>query len=162
MIWIWRVIAASLLIVAGVNASAERRTHLQPRSDSARRLSLMFPPSRAARVFAADDGIYHVRIRDCPRPLTIAVAPPSFTPRAALLNLAAPGDRTLYAYTDWSGAEPDRPAVFARRLWQPLLSSMRLNDYSRLREMLVIAEPSGCNIAASARWDNYWRNHVTW
>jgi hypothetical protein len=162
MIWIWRLIAASLVIVAAANASAERQAHLQPRFDIARRLASMFPPSAAARAIAADEGIYHVRIRGCPRPVVVAVVPPSFTPRAALLHLAAPGDRTFYAYTDWSGTEPDRPAVFARRVWQPLLASMRLNGYSRLREMLVVAEPAGCNVAASARWGNYWRSSVNW
>jgi hypothetical protein len=162
MTWIWRFIAALLLVVAGANAWTERRSHLQPRFEIARRLTSMFPAAAAADVFAADDRVYHVRVRGCPRPLMIAVVPPSFTPRAALLNLAAPGDRTYYAYTDWSGSQPDRPAVFARRLWQPLLASVGLSGYSRLREMLVVAEPSGCNVAATARWRNYWRSSVNW
>ncbi|RAK50874.1 hypothetical protein [Phenylobacterium deserti] len=156
MSWVYRLAAALLLIVAAANAWSERPS-LHPRSEIAQRLASMFPASDAAQVRDASERIYQVSLRACPRPLIIAVVPPSFTPRAALLNLAAPGDRTLYAYTDWVGAEPDRIAVFARRVWRPLLTSVGLSRYGRLREMLVIAEPAGCDLASTARWERYWR-----
>lgn len=162
MSWVWRVLAALLLVAAAANAWAERRSLLEPRVEIARRIASMVPASAAPQVSPANDGAYVMRVNGCPRPLMVAVVPPSFTPRAALLNLAGPGDRTFYAYTDWFGSQPDRTAVFTRRVWRPLLTPVGLSRYSRLREMLVVAEPAGCNISSSARWANYWRSNGGW
>ncbi|HEY8616925.1 hypothetical protein [Phenylobacterium sp.] len=157
MSWIFRGLAALLLVAAAANAWQARPAGLQPGSEIARRLTSTFPASAAPQVVLASEPIYELRVEGCPEPLRVAVVPPSFTPRAALLNLAAPGGRTIYAYSDWVGERPDRRAVFMRRLWRPLLASIGLSDDSRMREMLVIAEPPGCNVAATASWSNYWR-----
>ena len=102
------------------------------------------------------NSIFSAPVAGCTAPLIVVTAPARFTEASALEQVQRPGDHHLFAYMDWVSDQPDRWRLLQLRIQEKAQAMLGMNALVSTDTMLFIAEPTGCQVARSVPWRDFW------
>jgi hypothetical protein len=157
MTWVIRagLVALTLLSLAWKVTASPPRAAADPASGVAAALQgrLSGPVTVISGGYAE---VLSAPVAGCSAPLRVMPTATSFSGVPLMGFVRRPGDHLLYAYSDWVSDKPDRWGLLRRRIKDKVEAVLGLLPDVEHDKMLFISEPSGCDVARTAPWRQYW------
>ena len=163
--WPLHVVFATILV--GSLAAKERSADMLVDVDDLDRETAVMHVARAHGLVFREDLTIAGNLRalvfeapGCSRPVLVVLRV-SFDEEPLLRFAHEQGDVLRYVYIDRSWKKPARVAFFVERMKYAALATFRLTRYVPSGHLLLVHEPSRCQIADAIDWRNVWnRDYV--